>query len=426
MDALIGRLAACVVAVALLCVSAGARAATVIVGPYVQDVEPDGFVVAYETDVPADGVVRAGGAEVATHGTRHEARLARLSPATRYRYRVTVDGVDTGGGEAATAPGLTEDRPLNFVVYGDTRDGGEAERQVVRAALAAQPELALHTGDLVRVGTDALSWRAFFAAEATLLAEVPLYPAVGNHELYRDPAGEHFARYFVLPEDGRTRRYYTFRWGAVQFIALDGNGHFDEQTAWLKGTLARAEPSGVRHVFVFLHQPPFSTGGHCGSAIAEREWVALFERYHVRAVFGGHDHLYERLERGGVRYFVTGGGGAEVYPERPDCPRFDGAARRVFAAAHHFLRVRVVGDQVEVAAVATDGPPIETVRFSRAPAAVAGLEPPLTDERLLGNLPVGGCGASRPSACRARRPRPSCVPFRRPAPPRARERGGRA
>ena len=105
----------------------------------------------------------------------------------------------------------------------------------------------------------------------------------------------------------------------------------------------------------------------------------------MRAVFAGHDHCYQRLERNGVRYFVSGGGGAQVYAERESCARYDKAARRVYAARHHYVRVRVRGDEVEIAALMPDRaqPPIEVVRYDRTPLAPSGEAPPLVDDRLV-------------------------------------------
>jgi hypothetical protein len=373
---------------ALLLAAPSLWAAKLTIGPYVQDVGADRFVVAFETDVEANGVVEVGSARVSTHGTRHEAEVDALHADTRYKYRVFVDGVAAGGGEVATAP--SSPRPFTFLVYGDTREGAADERRVAAAMLAENADFALHTGDLTRNGADEESWRHFFAEEKPLLASLPVFAAVGNHELYKDETGEHFRRYFVLPDEGRERRYYQFRWAGAQFIALDGNGRFDEQTRWLRETLSRAQAEGIQHVFVFLHQPPFSTGGHCGAAVLEKEWVELFERYRVRAVFGGHDHCYERLERRGIRYFVSGGGGAEVYDERDDCPSYDYVARKVYTAAHHYVRVRVTGDTADVTAVqvsAEGGPPLDAVRLGAHEALVEGEAPPLVDDRWFGNFP---------------------------------------
>lgn len=337
-------------------------AAAVSLGPYVQDVKPDGFTVAFETATESDAEVRVDGHVVKTHGVHHEAHVDGLAPGRRYRYEVYVGGAPRVAAETATAPALGETAAFTFVVYGDTRDGGAVERALVEAMLAESPDLALHTGDFARSGVDANGWKNFFAAEGPLLRQVPLYPTLGNHEIWKDPAGSFFFRYFALPEGGREKRYYTFRYGASQFVVLDGNAVTREQTAWLEQTLAAAEKD-ARHTFVLLHQPPFSTGDHCGSAAMQRRWVELFERHHVRVVFGGHDHAYEHLERNGVKYFVSGGGGAPPYDERNDCASYDRAARRTYSTAHHFLRVRVAGDSVEVTAMQPGRPVIEAVNI---------------------------------------------------------------
>ena len=58
----------------------------------------------------------------------------------------------------------------------------------------------------------------------------------------------------------------------------------------------------------------------------------------MRAVFGGHYHAYgPTREFDGIRYFITGGGGAEL---RPDYKRSGGQ--------HHFMKVNVSGDSFDV------------------------------------------------------------------------------
>ncbi|HZS36679.1 MAG TPA: metallophosphoesterase family protein [Polyangia bacterium] len=353
---------------------APARAA-ITVGPYVQDVRPDGFTIAFETDAPVAATVSLPGHDAVTApGTRHEARVEHLAPSTRYHYRVRAGDAELDGGDVITAP--EGPHPFTFVVLGDTRDGPETEQAVIKAALAESPELALHAGDFVPIGGDAAAWPAFFNAERTLLAGVPLYPAAGNHELYQDAEGANFRRWFVLPEGGRDARHYSFRWGAARFVVLDANAtgaaHADE-TRWLERTLAEKNPGPT---FVLMHQPALSMGGHCGAGSDDADWVALFERFRVRAVFAGHDHAYQRLERNGVRYFVSGGGGARLYDQRDSCPAYDHAAHRVYAAEHHYLRVRVSGDRVELAALRPSGSAIETVLLDDLPL-VAGAAPPL-------------------------------------------------
>ncbi|MGZ3443098.1 MAG: metallophosphoesterase family protein, partial [Polyangia bacterium] len=222
----------------------------------------------------------------------------------------------------------------------------------------------LYTGDIVPDGARDDAWAGFFADERALLADVPLYPTLGNHEIFRDPGAVHFRRFFALPDDGRDKLYYHFRFGPAEFIVLDGNAPSAAQTAWLGATLAAAERDRVAHVFALVHQPPLSLGDHCGAALDEVDWLTLFERHHVRAVFAGHDHAYERMERRGIRYFVSGGGGAPVYGEK-SCAVCDRAAKRTYRPVHHLLRVRVEGPNVDVTALAVaDGAPLDHVQFA--------------------------------------------------------------
>lgn len=352
--------------------------ATLLVGPYVQDVRADGFTVAFETSAAATAEVRAGDVVVKTSGTRHEA-IVRGVHGARVAYRVVVDGRDEGGGDVALAG---DGARLDFVVYGDTRDGTGDELTLVELAARLHPDLVLHTGDVAPHGADVESWLGFFRGEAALLRDVPIYPTLGNHELFHDSLARTFRRFFVLPDGGRERLYYAFRAGPALFVVLDGNAPSPAQTAWLRATLADAAAKKVPHVFAVVHQPPLSVGEHCGEALAQADWVALFEQYRVRAVFAGHDHAYERLERRGVRYFVSGGGGAPVYRERDDCARFDRAARRAYRPVHHLLRVRVDGPSVEVAALPVDGgAPIEVTRFVAGEALFAMDAPPIAPER---------------------------------------------
>jgi acid phosphatase type 7 len=343
--------------------------------------------VRFTTTAYVDAVLEVDGVRYPTSGLLHAVDVARLTGA-RHHYRVLLDGQEVAASTVATLP--TRADTLRFVVYGDTRDGADLERQIVARIVDEMPDLALYTGDVVPAGDDEDSWRHFVTVEDPLLSQVPVLFALGNHELYRDAAGDHVARYLgcptpAVPSDGaRPGFYYEQRIGDVVFLILDGNGRIHEQALWLEARLTNAQATHARHVFVVLHQPPFSVGTHCGAAVAQAEWVALFERFSVRAVFGGHDHAYERLERNGVRYFVSGGGGAPLYPEEPGCAPFDIAARRTYRAEHHYLLVTVHGDDVEVSAMPLDprAPPLEVTRFGTEPAA-ASWGPPLVDGRVL-------------------------------------------
>jgi MYXO-CTERM domain-containing protein len=72
-------------------------------------------------------------------------------------------------------------------------------------------------------------------------------------------------------------------------------------------------------------------------------------------VFAGHDHVYERGEKDGVRYIVSGGGGAPLYP----LGKKRSGATIAFESAHHFVDVAVDGTRVTTTARRPDGSILE-------------------------------------------------------------------
>ena len=83
-----------------------------------------------------------------------------------------------------------------MVVYGDSRSGHPVHAQVLQAILAEDPDLVLHTGDLVERGTEEGDWDRFFAVTAPLLSRTPVYISPGNHDYAVRKQGA--ARLFAL------------------------------------------------------------------------------------------------------------------------------------------------------------------------------------------------------------------------------------
>lgn len=318
---------------------------------------------------------------------RHRLRISGLQPGSRYRYEVTIrraagPGAVAGAGDGVSLAGELTTAPTSgsfvFLVYGDTRDRDADHASVVQAMVTEHPDFVLQTGDLVSRASDELQWRRYFATAAPLLRNTPLYPALGNHELRGEPGAGHFQRLFLLPRNRSHRMrpvYYAFRFSNSLFLALDGNSPYDmPQATWLEQELkAAAADSSVRHVFTFIHQPPYAVGAYCGSQRLQQRIVPILQRYGVRAVFAGHEHAYQHLERRGVRYFVTGGGGAPLYPRRKSCNFEDDTALWMFRAEHHYLRVQVDGDLAVMTAVDRRGNIMERVPLHEPP----GDAPPL-------------------------------------------------
>jgi hypothetical protein len=144
------------------------------------------------------------------------------------------------------------------------------------------------------------------------------FPTLGNHDWQTHrgtpPLPTPYLNYFTLPGN---ERYYTFTQGPVQFFAIDsGNGAGDGsdspepdgysstsvQGQWLKAQLAA---STAPWKIVYFHHPAYSSGVLGSNAVMQ--WP--FQAWGATAVMAGSDHDYERLNIGGLPYFVNGLGG---------------------------------------------------------------------------------------------------------------------
>ncbi|MFT3699654.1 MAG: metallophosphoesterase [Kofleriaceae bacterium] len=373
-------------ALALVLMTASAVAGPkMLKGPYLQDLAPESITVMWEMDeqVPAKLVLTGpGGERTIDVEPAHivEAKLDKLQPATRYRYKVLVstkEGDDHWEGEFATAPPNGKDVPFSFVVYGDSRNGVEQHRRVIERVAQEVPDFVLGTGDMVDEGFRQDQWQQFFDIEGRLLRDNVYFPALGNHDRQgRGRTADTYRAYFSVPENGGdTERYYAFTYASARFLVLDSNAYsfaLTDQTAWIERELiaARQDPT-VKHVFVVMHHPPFSISLHGGNIDLRDRWTPLFEKYQVSAVFSGHDHVYERADHDGIRYFVSGGGGAPLYPRRPKSNPIDVEAVKKFERVLHYLRVTVTGNRIEVTGIRADGTVIETSTWTDGPEAPA-------------------------------------------------------
>jgi hypothetical protein len=226
--------------------------------------------------------------------------------------------------------------PFRFVAYGDTRfhdpKDTEAANPLVRVVLVqaiadADPAFICFTGDIVYNGYDKEDWKVWDSETGIWRKKnIPVYPALGNHELHGDEKVA-LANYFERFPDLKNSRYYSVRAANSLVLVLDSS--LDEskgaQGEWLKKNLDSI-PDDIDFVFLMFHHPPYTSssdarmlgGGHSARK-SEQALGRLLEarQAHTRArfvVFSGHVHNYERHEHGGVTYFVTGGGAAHAYP----------------------------------------------------------------------------------------------------------------
>ena len=351
-------------------------------GPYLQNVSRNSVTVLWEGSEPCAGEVRLIDHQqppriipaVGASDNLYELVIDGLDPGRRYRYEVAC-GSEVAQGEFATAP--TPGMPFSFVVFGDSRSNAGAHRMVVERIQREVPDFLVGTGDMVDDGSQERQWQEFFDIERDLLRENVLFPALGNHDRQgRGRTADNFRKYFALPENSLDpERYYAFTYSSARFLVLDSNAYsfsLTDQTQWIERELQSARlDARIEHVFVVMHHPPFSISLHGGQTDLRERWTPLFEKYQVTAVFSGHDHVYSRAQHENVRYFVSGGAGAPVYPRARRPSPIDKAAVRYFERVHHYIRVQVIGKFVEVSAVRVDGTIIETVSWGTPPRAEA-------------------------------------------------------
>ncbi|MEJ7599273.1 MAG: metallophosphoesterase [Kofleriaceae bacterium] len=343
-------------------------------GPVLADVGATTATVAVETDPGLAAVLEWGVGdrmdrrETSPAGRRHVFTLTGLPAKTRLGYRVIAGATQTPPYAFRTPP--SAGTPIRIGIYGDVRGGHETHRALIEQMLDEGLDAVAVTGDMVLRGSDDGDWQRFFAITRELLAQLPYFPAVGNHDLGWDGAdvARRADEIFALPAapSGRPAGsfYYSRDVADVHLVFLDSNNYErPEQETWLEADLVAARRRNVRAIIVLTHDGPYSRGYHGGNAIARDRYVPILARHRIDLIVSGHDHLYMRGELGGIRYIVSGGGGASLYsircgvPRRPKCRTDDGMA--AVAKEHHYL-VLAIGKDLEMCPRRADGTLLES------------------------------------------------------------------
>jgi 3',5'-cyclic AMP phosphodiesterase CpdA len=308
---------------------------------------------------------------------------------------------------------------FSFLVYGDTRgrrDGKEVQYEhslivdsmittITNQAKTAYPvRFVLQTGDAVVDGRDPKQWNNSFVSLINRLTQtggVPYFLAPGNHdvtsakELSSTNRSKGLTNYLaavsqLIPSDGQARRLegypcYAFGFGNSFFIAMDSNIAADgAQYDWIVSQLESIDRNRYENIFAFCHHPPFSSGPHGGSTVEQpaadmrKFYMPLFRKYHVRALFAGHEHFFEHwvenYETAGKKYrldqIITGGGGAPLYTLKgdPNISTYEDAYKsekvklthlvrpgdQLGENPYHYLLVKVDGTDLNVEVIGVD------------------------------------------------------------------------
>jgi 3',5'-cyclic AMP phosphodiesterase CpdA len=235
---------------------------------------------------------------------RTKAQLAKLAKTPRadgqsYRFAVIGDA-----------------EPGRFWVWRKlfNRDQGAFWSKLLPRADRAGADFIMQLGDMVSRGV-LHNFKAFFERLRAAALRTPYLTVIGNHDRHSPHGVSNSALYRSL--FGLTN--YAFERGGRRFVVVDNSsGRIeDAQLAWL-----RLQLSGGKPAVVFTHMPPaplsewtdFGTKGSGGFRVGADKFMALMSERKVARVYMGHVHGFGVLERGGVRYVLTGGGGSPLFP----------------------------------------------------------------------------------------------------------------
>jgi hypothetical protein len=234
-----------------------------------------------------------------------------------------------------------------FVVLGDWGTGLESSDVVAGRMCKWRKkhafDLVVTTGDNIYPDGSASYFEDNFFEPFSCLLDggVRWRSALGNHDVVTDGGEPELNE----PAFGMRGRNYVERVSGVRFVIANSN---EIRRGWLRRKLGAED--GDLWTVVSFHHPVFSPGEH-GSTPGFADWMPkLFARKGVDLVVNGHDHLYGVTKAvRGVRYVVTGGGGASLY----DC--HDEPKVVLCKERHHFLYVKVTDDAMTVRAVPATG-----------------------------------------------------------------------
>jgi tartrate-resistant acid phosphatase type 5 len=212
------------------------------------------------------------------------------------------------------------------------------------------------------------------------------YAILGNHDYQRWPESKVDSE-LEYARVGKSRwtmpaRWYRFEFPEedplITFIALDSNMPFTdakathgvsftltseqqaEQLTWLESQLKKTRTTPF--LAVMGHHPVYSDGPHGDHPVLVRDWDPLFRNYKVDLYLAGHDHDMQHLEfeNHPTSFFLSGGGGADLYDLKIDPSKRGPYAQKVYGFSH----LAVTRKEIRLRHLDSDGRTLHT--FTKA------------------------------------------------------------
>jgi peptidyl-Lys metalloendopeptidase len=209
-------------------------------------------------------------------------------------------------------PGGIVDPPVGptgewtFVVAGDTRSNDSAHRSVLKAVKrhSSNYEIYLNSGDVVGDGTNSSHWRTFSKAISDILGSINNFPKYiacpGNHDKVGSSSGLYnWNRYLpAQAKHGNKGKYFFAKYKNALFIILDADGDRSAQVNFIRNTTKNNKATWI---FASWHYPNDYS-----------PWINALKDAKFDGVFHGHNHHYNRTEKGSYFKTIVGTGGAPL------------------------------------------------------------------------------------------------------------------
>jgi len=329
----------------------GTTAAKVVCGPYLQNVNENGFTVMWISDIdamawvevaPVDGnsfyyADRPKFYDMSGNGIQpikkvHKVEVRGLEPGTKYRYRIMMKPVENYFGQldivygkeyganvySAEPPVVQTLRSsydeVNFAVVNDIHQNDSILRVLFSDKKKNEAyDFVLFNGDMSNdIAKEEKIVDCYMNATCeTFAAETPFYMSRGNHE-FRGKDAIKLMDYFDFPGG---KPYYTFKYGKFFFIVLDSgedkpdndieyqgvlctDPYIAQQSEWLKGVVASEDFRNAERRIVFCHIPPQTQNAWHGNYNVSKYFLSVLNDAEVDIMFSGHTHSYSLRKAG--------------------------------------------------------------------------------------------------------------------------------
>ena len=199
------------------------------------------------------------------------------------------------------------------------REQNEVERKKIIENIALHnPAALILLGDMVSNGSDIKEWDYLHNLLKPIVSQdIPVIPVLGNHEYWGDNtiALNNARQNFPVFQKSH---WYSKIYGDIVFIILDSNRYdlmednWTRERRWFENALNYYDSNGdIKGIIVCLHHPPYTNSLVTGDNIDVQEaFVEPFlESQKTLAMISGHAHTYERFQKKGKMFIISGGGG---------------------------------------------------------------------------------------------------------------------